>query len=88
MNRSYPRCALYVALLACAVLARPVAGQTIAAVRGTVTNETGRPIEYAQVTLDPQGATKQVRTDRDARFNRRGISASRYRLTVAASWMW
>ena len=82
MNRSYPLCALHLALLACAVLARPAAGQTIAAVRGTVTNETGRPIEYAQVTLDPQGATRQMRTDRDGRFNFIGVPAGMHTLRV------
>lgn len=36
--------------------------------RGVVRNETGRPIEYALVTLEPTGENRQVRTDRDGRF--------------------
>src|SRR5262245_13779000 len=37
--------------------------------RGVVRNETGRPIEYALVTLEPNGVNRQARTDRDGRFS-------------------
>jgi hypothetical protein len=43
-------------------------------IRGVVRNETGRPVEYALIALDPDGATRQTRTDRDGRFNFLGVT--------------
>lgn len=43
--------------------------ESVGALRGVVRNETGRPIEYALVVLDPAGAARQVRTDREGRFD-------------------
>lgn len=47
--------------------------QAPASLRGTVRNETGRPIEFALVTLDPSGANRQTRTDRDGQFTFLGV---------------
>jgi protocatechuate 3,4-dioxygenase beta subunit len=43
-------------------------------IRGVVRNETGRPVEYALIALDPDGAIRQTRTDRDGRFTFRGVT--------------
>jgi hypothetical protein len=59
-----------------------MAGQGVASVRGIVTNEAGRPIEHAQVTLDPQSATRQVRTDREGRFSFIGVPQGAHTLRV------
>lgn len=61
---------------------QPVEGQGVASVRGTVTNEAGRPIEHAQVTLDPQGAIRQLRTDREGRFSFIGVPQGAHTLRV------
>ena len=57
--------------------------QSVFSVRGTVTNESGRPLEQAQVTLDPQGANRQVRTDRDGRYAFIGVPPGLHTLRVA-----
>ena len=46
---------------------------SVGAIRGIVRNETSRPIEYALVTLDPTGANRQARTDREGRFSFPGV---------------
>ena len=51
-------------------------------VRGIVRNETGRPMEYALVTLDPTAANRQVRTDRDGRFSFLGVTPGARTLRV------
>jgi hypothetical protein len=56
-----------------AMIASALHAQGLASVRGTVTNEAGRPLEYAQVILDPQGANRQLRTDREGRFSFVGV---------------
>ena len=56
--------------------------QSVFSVRGTVTNESGRPLEQAQVTLDPQGANRQVRTDRDGRYSFIGVPPGSHTLRV------
>ena len=50
------------------------AQDSAATIRGVVRNETGRPVEYALVTLDPDGANRQSRTDRDGRFTFPGVT--------------
>lgn len=55
---------LILALVPSSMFAQESAGS----LRGVVRNETGRPVEYALVSLDPAGANRQVRTDRDGRF--------------------
>ena len=62
--------ALTAALLSSAALAQESTGS----LRGVVRNETGRPVEYALVSLDPAGANRQARTDRDGRFSFPGIT--------------
>jgi hypothetical protein len=83
-----PLCAFRLALvLALAPTLWPLGlcAQGIATVRGTVTNESGRPLEQAQVTLDPQGASRHVRTDRDGRFSFLGVPAGTH--TIRATWV-
>ncbi len=60
-------------LLAIAGIAEVATGQGLATVRGTVSNEAGRPLEQAQVTLDPAGASRAVRTDREGRYSFVGV---------------
>ena len=57
--------ALTFALFSSTAIAQEVTGS----LRGVVRNETGRPVEYVLVTLDPTGANRQTRTDRDGRFS-------------------
>lgn len=61
---------LALAILPSIALAQDSAGT----VRGVVRNETGRPMEYALVSLDPAGTNRQVRTDRDGRFSFLGVT--------------
>jgi hypothetical protein len=89
MNNTYERFALVGPLLAVpfalvlsALMVQPLPGQGVATVRGTVSNEAGRPLEHAQVTLDPQGANRQVRTDRDGRFSFLGVPQGPHSLRV------
>ena len=89
MNNTYERFALVGPLLAVpfalvlsALMVQPLPGQGVATVRGTVSNEAGRPLEHAQVTLDPQGANRQVRTDRDGRFSLLGVPQGPHSLRV------
>lgn len=79
------RCALRLTIpmtLAVALVPQVFQGQGVATVRGTVTNESGRPLEQAQVTLDPQGASRQVRTDRDGRFSFLGVPQGAHTIRV------
>ena len=50
--------------------------------RGIIRNETGRPVEYALVSLDPIGATRQTRADRDGRFSFVGVSPGEHTLRI------
>src|SRR5215207_3051712 len=75
--------AVRLALILGALASQSLEGQSVASVRGTVTNEAGRPIEYAQVTLDPQGANRQLRTDREGRFSFVGVPQGAHTLRVA-----
>jgi hypothetical protein len=72
-------------LLVLAFLPVVASAQGLATVRGTVSNEAGRPLEQAQVTLDPDGASRQVRTDRDGRYSFVGVSPGAH--VVRASWV-
>ena len=74
--------AVWLALILGVLLSHSIEGQGVATVRGTVSNEAGRPMEYAQVTLDPQGATRQLRTDREGRFAFLGVSQGSHTLQV------
>lgn len=56
--------------------------QGVATVRGTVMNESGRPLEQALVTLDPGASSRQVRTDREGRFSFLGVSQGAHSLRV------
>lgn len=70
------------ALILGSLASQSMAGQGVASVRGTVTNEAGRSIEHAQVTLDPQGANRQLRTDREGRFSFIGVPQGAHTLRV------
>jgi hypothetical protein len=76
------RSAIRLAMILGAFASQSGEGQGVASVRGTVTNEAGRPIEHAQVTLDPQGATRQLRTDREGRFSFIGVAQGAHTLRV------
>ena len=56
--------------------------QGVVTLRGSVFNEAGRPLEFAQVILDPQGGTRQVRTDRDGRYSFLGVPRGTHSLRV------
>jgi len=75
---------IWLLALICAV---PIStgAQTLATVRGAVTNEAGRPLEQAQVTLDPGDANRQVRTDRDGRYAFIGVPPGAH--TVRVTWV-
>jgi carboxypeptidase family protein len=73
MNRS-------LVLLALLALSQPLGAQVT--VNGTVSNESGRPLEQSQVTLDPQGANRQLRTDREGRFNFLGVPPGQHVVRV------
>ena len=77
--------ALRFALILGALGAGPLHAQGVVTVRGTVFNEAGRPLEYAQVTLDPQGATRQVRTDREGQYSFLGVPQGQH--TVRVTWV-
>lgn len=51
-------------------------------IRGIVRNETGRAVESALVTLDPEASRRQTRTDRDGRFSFLGVSPGSSALRV------
>jgi protocatechuate 3,4-dioxygenase beta subunit len=51
-------------------------------IRGIVRNETGRPVEHALVTLDPSGARRETRTDRDGQFTFLGATPGSHSLRV------
>lgn len=66
------------ALLPSIALAQDSAGT----VRGIVRNETGRAVEYALVSLDPAGANRQTRTDRDGQFSFLGVTPGAWAIRV------
>jgi len=68
------------ALLTLVTFARSLGAQ--ATVRGTVSNESGRPLEQSQVTLDPQGANRQVRTNAQGQFDFLGVSPGQHFVRV------
>jgi len=75
-------------LILVAMLCAPpcaLAAQGVVTVRGTVTNEAGRPLEQAQVTLDPQSANRQIRTDQEGRFSFLGVARGPH--TVRVTWV-
>src|SRR5688572_3409449 len=59
-----------------------VAQDSASTLRGVVRNETGRPIEYALVTLEPNGVNRQARTDRDGRFTFLGTTPGQRAIRV------
>lgn len=69
---------LLLALIPSTALAQEGSG----ALRGTVRNESGRPVEYALVSLDPNGARRDTRTDRDGRFAFIGTSPGQHAVLV------
>jgi len=69
-------------LVAMGLLATRLPAQGLTTLNGTVLNEGGRPLEYVQVSLDPAGMNRQVRTDRDGRFNFPGVSPGAHVLRV------
>ena len=80
MNRIL--CTACFGLLLSPLFANTLDAQGVSTVRGTVTNEAARPLEQALVTLDPQSANRQVRTDREGRFSFLGVPAGTHTLRV------
>ena len=58
------------------------AQDSVGVVRGVVRNETGRPIEYALVTFEPDGVNRQARTDREGRFSFSGATPGQRTIRV------
>lgn len=69
-------------LLLALVPSTALAQEGSSTLRGVIRNETGRPVEYALVTLDPTGANRQARTDRDGRFGFIGTSPGQHAVRV------
>jgi hypothetical protein len=67
-------------------LAVPLVGagaqETISTVQGVVRNESNRPVEQAQVLLNPGPGQRELRTDADGRFRFIGVPAGSHRLRV------
>jgi hypothetical protein len=59
-----------------------LAQQGVGSLRGVVRNETGRPIEYALVSLDPNHVKRETRTDRDGQFSFPGVSPGSHAIRV------
>ncbi|HEX9563040.1 MAG TPA: carboxypeptidase regulatory-like domain-containing protein [Gemmatimonadaceae bacterium] len=72
-------------LLLAATPALPLStgAQQPSSVQGVVRNETGRPIEQAQVILNPGAGQRELRTDADGRFQFVGVTPGSHRLRVA-----
>ena len=83
MNSLAIRVALPFALLLGPFAVSMTEAQSLSTVRGTVTNESARPLEQALVSLDPQGANRQVRSDREGRFSFLGVPAGSHTLCVS-----
>ena len=58
------------------------AQQGVTSLQGVVRNETGRPVEQAQILLDPGGGQRELRTDRDGAFRFVGVAPGEHRLRV------
>ena len=77
--------ALVVAALVVASAAAPVVAQgqeTLSALQGVVRNESGHPVEQAQVLFYVAATPRELRTDRDGRFRFIGASQGAFRLRV------
>lgn len=64
------------------LFARMLGAQGLVTVRGTVSNESGRPLEQAQVTLDPQGANRQMRSNADGLYSFVGVGPGTHTIRV------
>lgn len=58
------------------------AQETVTSLQGIVRNESGRPVEQAQVFLDPGASQRAMRTDAEGRFRFIGVPAGNHRLRV------
>jgi hypothetical protein len=56
--------------------------ETMSSVQGVVRNESGQPVEQAQVLLYTSANPRELRTDRDGRFRFIGVSVGDFRLRV------
>ena len=73
---------LLIGLILALVPSLVVAQESVGTLRGVVRNETGRPIEYALVALDPTGARRETRTDRDGQFGFPGVAPGQHAIGV------
>ena len=74
-------------LLIAGLLTGAIAGESAAqgppgSIQGVVLNESGRPIEQAQVLLDPGSTQRELRTNRDGQFGFIGVSPGSHRLRI------
>lgn len=56
--------------------------ETLLSLRGIVRNESARPIEQAEIILDPGAGQRELRTDRDGQFRFLGVAAGPHRVRV------
>lgn len=56
--------------------------ETLSALQGVVRNESGHPVEQAQILLFTGPTPRELRTDRDGRFRFVGVSTGAHRLRV------
>ena len=70
------------AMLVALVSSAASAQQALSSLQGFVRNESGRPIEQAQVMLNAGSGQRELRTDRDGAFRFVGVAPGSHRLRV------
>ena len=75
--------ALSGAVMVVALMSSGISAQeTLSSLQGVVRNESGRPIEQAQVILNTNAGQRELRSDRDGAFRFVGVSPGSHRLRV------
>lgn len=68
--------------LVLAIPGQSAAQETLSSLQGTVRNQSGHPVEQAQVILNPGASMRELRTDRDGRFRFIGVTPGSHRLRI------